>query len=314
MVAVALLQFSAFMAGAAVLFDRIARPRLPVYTIEQAGMPWLTRSSVTKEWKVALTTDVSLFNENFVHIDVHALSFDMYYAIIGGDDGGRQELQHIATVEDRQQHQKQLPVPPLHPTTEQTWKRPRRRLLKRSNNSTETPVVWSIEARSDFATSTTMYLSVYFGGLLRSLYQLLCRFWQNSGRLTVPMTGVAHIRAVVQSSNNSTSKKVDEATIEGSTKSVKKPRAFLKVPFTVSIICDNRVDTWRWRVQIVGVECAMHNFVPGWLDMETATTTVREFALNRLPVNETGGVLSHPTMSWEQVLETIAWEESLQHL
>lgn len=311
MVAVAFLQFSALMAGAAVLFDRVARPRLPLYNIQVAGLPMPTKSALTKEWKIALPTDVDFFNGNYVHIDVHALSFDLYYAnsVSGTGDGegeDRQALRHIGSVQDRQQHQNK-PETTQETAEKQTWKRPRRRLFKRNNNTTDAPAVWSIEARSNFTTTTTMVMSVYFGNMLRSLYQLIGRWWQNSGRLTVPMTGIAHIRAVVNP------KSVDKATGASKKSSSSHPLA-VKLPFTVSIICDNLVDTWRWRMTITGVECAMHNMVSGWLDMEAATTTVREFALNRLPVNETGGVLNHPTMSWEQVLETIAWEESLQHL
>lgn len=325
MVAIALLQVSALMAGAAVLFDRVARPRLPIYNLEMVGLPLPKRSGRTNEWKIALTTDVDMFNANFVHIDVHALSFDMFYASSSGAENGEQMLRHIGNVQDLQQHEKKPPPASTASNTDQPQgreKKPRRNLFKRggsanSNSTAEAPPlpIWSIESRSNFTTTTSMLMSVNFGDLVRSLYQLLCRWWQNSGRLTVPMTGVAHIRAVTQYSKDDDGNSADKSEkTTATTAAVKSSHPLaLKLPFTVSIICDNLIDTWRRQVKITGVECAMHNMASGWADLETATTAVREFALNRLPVNATGGVLNHPTMSWEQVLETIAWEESLQH-
>ena len=346
MVALALLQFSTLMAGVAVVFDQVVRPRLPEYHIYVVGLPVPRRSDRTNEWKLAVQTDVDFFNANFIHIDVHALSFDLFYAsttttTIGDDNqavGEQRILRHIGSVQDLQQHVTNKPsettvAPLLVEQPKQPTEQKRRRNMfqrkekartKSGNNrsSNSTAPLWSIESRSNFTASTTMMTSLNIANLLRSLYHLLCRWWMNSGSLTVPMTGVAHIRAVTQydkhdrtkatkRSTTTTTKVATTTSPKVSTRS-HHPLA-LKLPFTVSIICDSLVETWRWPTKITGVECVLHNLLPGWSDLEATATTVRDFALHRLSVNATGGVLNHPTLSWEQILETIAWEESLQH-
>ena len=319
MVAFALLQVSTLMACLFVVFDRVARPRLPEYHIHVVGLPMPKRSARTNEWRIAIQTDVDFFNANFFHIDVHALSFDLFYAT-------GPILSHIGNVQDLQQHERisksrYAAESSQHDPRQQSKPKQRRAKRTRSTkNNTEAPapVLWSIESRSSFTASTTMMTSLNFWDLLRSLYQLLCRWWQNSGNLTVPMAGVAHIRAVTLYGQKSDSHKSKTTAVSTMTK---KPSSStrsshplaLKVPFTVSIICDSLVETWRWQTKITGVECSLHNLVPGWTDLEKTAATVRDFALQRLPVNATGGVLNHPTLSWEEVLETIAWEESLQH-
>jgi hypothetical protein len=341
MVALALLQFSTFMAGVAVVFDRVVRPRLPEYHIYVVGLPVPKRSDRTNEWKLAVQTDVDFFNANFIHIDVHALSFDLFYASSTttiGDDNELSEqriLRHIGSVQDLQQHVTSHPSEAegapllLEQPRQQTGRKRRRNLFQRKGKARKseskskgnsTSPLWSIESRSNFTASTTMMTSLNIGDLLRSLYHLLCQWWKNSGSLTVPMTGVAHIRAVTQYDKHDRTKATERSTTAVSATSTSPkvstrshhPLA-LKLPFTVSIICDSLVETWRWQTKITGVECALHNLLPGWTDLEATAATVRDFALHRLPVNATGGVLNHPTLSWEQILETIAWEESLQH-
>lgn len=287
MVAPVIVQICMVIASTVLVVQHILKPRLPVYKLQVGGLPLLTRSSVTGEWKASIATGVELFNANYLNLDVHAISFDLYAS--GTDDNGREVLRHIGNIQDEQQHQKTATIVEPNDSSlkgKQSWKSRSRRKGERAAN-----VLWSIEARSNFTTSTTMFMSMDLPALLRSFVQLAVRWWQSSGKLTLPTTGAAHIRAIREFSSST---------------------RLLNAPLTVSIICDNLVDTWT--MQVTGTECTLYNVMPGWLDLKTAATTVRNYAVSNLAVNATGGVLQHPSPTLEDILSTLAWEESLQLL
>lgn len=343
MVAPVLVQVCALLAGTALMVQHIAKPRLPVYKLSVGWQGWrqiplLTKSAVTGEWNVAVTTGVDLYNANFLHLDVHAISFDMY-ADMTDERTGRQVLRHIGNIQDKQQHQKVVVVAAAAADDdlsikekENTWNRRRwntkesslsapqqqkqqqsRRQTKKSDDTTRSTVLWSIEARSNFTTTTTMYISLNLSALVRSLAQLAVRWWHGSGRLTLPTTGVAHIRAVSSSRRFHQSANYNPKNKRANHQKTKVTQAaLLQAPLTVSIICDNLVDTWN--MQVVGTECTLYNMVPGWLDLNQAAAAVREYAVAKLAVNATGGVLLHPATSWQDILSTLAWEETLQLL
>jgi hypothetical protein len=249
------------------------------------GIPTLKKSPVTQEWKTAISARVDFFNANFLHIDVHTLYFDLY-APKYNSTTQQQMLQHIGNIQDKEQHSIQNqppPPPPRSKTNNKIWNA----LFPKGG-----PPLWSIAGRTYFSTHTDLYMTTYSGDLARSLTNMASHWWHGSGTLILPITGVAHIRASTFA--NTTMSKIIK----------------IKAPFTVSIICDNRVDTWKLTVE--GLECVMHQMVPGWTNVTKATASLRKYAL-RMPVNATGGILQHPQMTWEQILTTIAWEESLQH-
>lgn len=295
MVAPLLIPICMFLAGSAVVLQQIVRPRLPVYKLSVRGIPLPAKSTATGEYKTAIKANVELFNANFLNLDVHALHFDVYTAHASNNSSEKmQVLRHIGSIQDQEQNQQ-----PRIQEVENSKSRRRRQ-------KTSETAVWSLERRSNFTTTSTLYMSTDYSAVFWSLSHLASRWWHTSGRLTLPTTGVVHIRAVSKTSALNSNNNEDKSSLSSTSP------AKLKAPFTVSIICDNLVDTWK--LQVLGLECAMYNMVPGWADMATTAADVREYATTKLPVNATGGILQHPSMSWEDVLSTIAWEESMQLL
>jgi hypothetical protein len=251
----------ALAASSGLLFQQLAKPRLPVYTLNVRGLPWL-EWGVQGELHTVLPTRVALHNDNFVQIDVHGLTFDMFYM---GWDG---ELRHIGRIQDSF-------LSGLEPNATLSWRASRRKPLQKV-----APNIWQIGPRADFVSSINLYVECFLSRLYGAVSRLLWSAWKGGGSIVLPTTGVAYIKA-----NSAT-------------------------PFTVSIICDNLVNTWTLQVQ--GMECALKQLKPGW--SLSAIDAVRDYALVKLRANETGGVLDHPyKTSWEDVIERIAVEEVLQH-
>lgn len=142
-----------------------------------------------------------------------------------------------------------------------------------------TPPLWQIAPRADFSSSAELYVVCFLSRLYGSLSRLVWSIWRGGGSLVIPTTGVAFIKA-------------SSAT-----------------PFTVSIVCDNLVDTFSMKVQ--GLECVLKQLKPGW--SLPAVDSLRDYALKTLRGNATGGVLEHPTsVSWDEIIRRIAYEEILQ--
>jgi hypothetical protein len=97
-----------------------------------------------------------------------------------------------------------------------------------------------------------------FHNLLQTLYQMALQ----CGKLVMPMTGVAHVKASAMekgsvTSKSSTTKDRSSSLIlpsSGGTDSISTTTTSLfnklvvQAPITVSIICDNQVDTWQFQV------------------------------------------------------------------
>jgi hypothetical protein len=249
----------ALAAGSGLLFQQIVKPRLPVYTLTFQSLPWF-EWGIQGQLQTVLRTQVDLHNYNFVQIDVHGLAFDMFYMNWDG------ELKHIGHIQDKY-------LAELAPNATLSW-----RLRSKGKTPPASPI-WQIAKRADFSSSINLYAVCFLRRLYGSISRLLWSIWKGGGRIVLPTTGVAFIKA-----NSAT-------------------------PFTVSIICDNLVNTWTLQVQ--GLECALKQLKPGW--SLSAIDAVKEHALLKLRANKTGGVLDHPyKTSWEEVIERIAVEEVLQ--
>jgi hypothetical protein len=169
--------------------------------------------------------------------------------------------------------------------------------------------LWSIAPRANFSSTTNLYMSMArsrssssssgsssSGGgacntvavMVQVLYRLVSRWWNGSGRLTVVTTGVAHLKASTTTASSSSSGSSTSSWLGSSFNG-----PLLQAPLTVSIICDNHVDTWQWTV--VGTSCTLYSMVPGWLDLPTAAAAVRRHAQTQLTVHPaTGSVLHAP--------------------
>jgi hypothetical protein len=263
------------LGGSTLVVQKFVKPRLPIYRLQVQNLPSL--KWIRGELKTLLRTDVSLHNDNYVQIDVHALSFDVFYSDWSGD------LTHIGSVQDKNQiAELQLALPTTTSATA-TAVAHKTKKKKKSRVSPSKVPLWKIQPRANFSITDDLYLAPSLQQMIRTLPSMMIGLWRGGGTsLVVPTTGVAHIKASSSA------------------------------PFTVSIVCDNLVDTWS--MQILGFECALKQLHPGWLDLEQAVESLRGHALTLRPV-DSGGVLLHPqTATWNQLWNSIAFEEALQSL
>jgi hypothetical protein len=151
------------------------KPRLPIYIIQMNIIPTFyqqsnsiihvpiqfIKSHITKQWQTVMSTNIHFYNENFLHITVHAMTFDIYIEKYDRDgDGGRgtssddttttgtrrsartsattSALLHVGTITDQYQH-----VTYDH---------------RFPNKGTSSNILWSIPGRSNF---TQLYCPLY---------------------------------------------------------------------------------------------------------------------------------------------------------
>jgi hypothetical protein len=291
-----LLRLSLISLSAIVLVMRhFLHPRLPAYRLQLKynALPQFIKSPVTLEWQSVMATQVQFYNANYLHLTVHALTFDLYLEDVVASTMPEEpswrgnSLLYMGTITDPSQHH--------------VARRP------------DTTVLWSIRARSNFTIDhCPLYMSVQGSSLKwRSLLQILIRWWrhtfQNDLPFTLPTTGVAHIRASSFS---------PPSFFNASSSSPGLAMALSSVPVTVGIICDNAIDLWR--MEVIGTDCVLRSMLPGWVPLNASVHQLREYAVSKLRVHpDTGSVipsriLSMPSLA--EVMSTLAWEEALQHL
>lgn len=275
------------LGGSTLVVQTFVKPRLPVYRLQVLDFPAL--KWIRGELKTLLRTDVSLRNDNYVQIDVHALSFDVFYSDWSGD------LMHIGSVQDKNQiAELQLLAPKTSSSLSssatavarpETNKNKNKKKGKQKSRITPSKLpLWKIQPRANFSITDDLYLAPLVQQMMFTLPSMIIGLWRGGGtKMVVPTTGVAHIKAGQSA------------------------------PFTVSIVCDNMVDTWN--MQILGFECALKQLYPGWLDLEQAVASLRGHALTLRP-EDSGGVLPPHSQSatWNQLWNSIAFEEALQSL
>jgi len=243
------------VAGSALLMQKYAVPRLPVYKLQLLPLQTMPVFDFTENFgltnfKSKLVTNVEFFNENYMNIDVHALTFDLF------GPNWRGELKHIGQIQDRNQHIGQIQEKKLRKLQQRTGK-------KQQNVKISSDPMWQIAPRADFSTTDELYVTPYLRAMLTIMARLLYGLWQGSGSLVMPTTGVIHIKARLGNAPGT--------------------------PFTVSIVCDNVVDAWT--LLITGAECTMQQLTPGWKKMERALNQIQRHAVNNLKANATGNVL-----------------------
>lgn len=179
--------FGGLLAGTAV--QQVLKPRLPAYRLDVRPWddPWAT---VAKHFWVDDTTAlasavpaaVSFFNDNYLNLDVHALSFDLFYMDWEGN------LERIGELRDRQQIQRQRSSNNNGASTVTT--------KKNHTNDSNLPL-WRIPGRSEFAIKDTLYIgslwSCAVGMLTNSRFYW--SLYKGGGHVAMPTTGVAHLRA-----------------------------------------------------------------------------------------------------------------------
>ena len=239
-------------------------PRLPAYTIQIQTYPLIhfVKSSMTHHWQMILSTNIQFYNENYLHLSIHSMTFDAYIERYDGESDTA-SLLHMATITDQMQHQSR-------PSDGVLWSIP-----GRANFTIRHCPLYMSFFETTTTTTTTTTTATYIRSILLLLYKLVSytirKLWQKDEMIatfTIPTTGVAHIRAsVVSPDNNETSH-------------------ITAMPFTVGMICNNEVNMIR--LQIVGVKCQQYMMVPGWSKpISKVAERLRNHAITELMIHNT---------------------------
>ena len=220
-------------------------PRLPHYSfqIRSASPNW---SWGGDGFRVTLGANVELKNDNFVAIDIHALSFDIYYADWWG------ETQLLANVQDlrlrendssnnnnNNNNHRILPQgSKVHVDKNET------NILEASSIDVESvrmvvsePLpIWQLQPQTFFKTYDYVLMQPIGG--LATVANVLYGMIQNGGVVNVQSTGAIHIKANGQ------------------------------LPLTLNILCDNVL--YGFTLEMKGVHCELHRLDVGWKDIPSA--------------------------------------------
>ena len=154
------------------------KPRLPKYAfrIQKMRPHWFDN-----QFRAKLGAGVWMRNDNYVHLDIHALSCDIYYP---DWDGG---LNYIGHIHDAQQvTRRQLELPATGGGSDD--------LAEIKLREKRSAPLWRIPARQTFETNDhVMMIPVKLGwGVLSSLFFDLIRKY---GTINLPSSMVIHIKA-----------------------------------------------------------------------------------------------------------------------
>lgn len=226
----------------AMVLHSVFQPRLPQYSFRVRSLVprWSKR-------RVQVGAGVKMHNDNFVAIDIHALSFDMFYP----DWKGR--LQHIGHVHDvKQQHDDNVAEEVLVTTiadaseTDKTLQRLQQE-LQVAEEIADTAPLWALEPRQSFETIDTVLMQPPSALSLSVLSNLSWDILKLGGKLNLPSSGVIHLKANRQ------------------------------VPLTLSILCDNLLNTWT--MELEGRSCTMDAMELGWVNMQNSVQRLRQKVL-----------------------------------
>lgn len=263
----------AVLAASALLTQQILKPRLPLYRLNinlRDALPgvhyWWESSS---EYVTAVPTQVNLFNDNYLPVDVHALWFDLLYMDWEGNLHRIGELRDRQQIEDSQQERqarkkrrgtaaRTTTTPDASSDEDNAWESTNATRARQSRQP-----LWKIPGRSAFQVNDVMYIGLW--GLCCKVLtnsRFYWSLWKGGGRVALPSTGVAHIRANGQT------------------------------PLTVQLICDNVWETWS--LQVHGVECQLRQLTHGWSNLTDTVNDLRAYTLQHLQAQATGHVMASP--------------------
>jgi hypothetical protein len=162
----------AALAGSAVYLGQKLSPKMLVYRLRVRPLPTLAKSK-TGTFQLAVSSHVELYNENLLHIDIHAIIFDFYTR------NQQDQMRHLGSVFDTFQLANDRPDTVHH---------------HNHNGSTiDTLAMWPLPAQSHFSTRTKLVVSLRPWRALSSTWRLMKQLLRH-GYLEMPTTGVAHIR------------------------------------------------------------------------------------------------------------------------
>ena len=202
----------------------VLMPRVPLYEFRVRSLPLFSLRG--GELQTVIKADVLMQNDNFVKTDIHAIAFDLYYPTWDGT------LHHIGHVRDRAHH--------MASTSE----------YNTLNTTTPETPLWTMHARQSFQTRDEVHLRVPTRTMVKSLGHLLWQLMRGGGLITVPSSGVAHVK--------SSSAKV-----------------------TISMTCDNTLNALTMKLE--GRQCTLSKLASGWLDMDDEADRMRWQTLQLKP-------------------------------
>lgn len=225
------------------------KPRLPLYTITPLLWKQLPKLRMLDDgWTIEILSQMEFFNENYIHLDVYSLLFeivDVYESsTVGKTDGTSSRTMQkriLATITGSYDQQQPVAATLMKP-------------------------MWSVNARSNFTAVSSLQIRLSFHNFLSSITSLVKRTWYGSGQMTLPTIGAAHMKVSPTSSLSNQA-----------------------VAMTLSLICDNTLNAFS--MKIFGTHCIIQKVQPGWIPMDIAASSVRQYAFDKLQGNTTSGEL-----------------------
>ena len=229
-------------------------PKVPLYKVRVTNFPWLWWRG--GELQTTLKTDVHMDNVNYVKTDIHAIAFDVYFPNFDGT------MHHIGHVRDRAHYMASAEYNTAAITTP------------------EKPL-WTMQARKTFQTQEDMHMRVSPKQIMKSMGHLLWQAIKGRGIVTLPATGVAHVKA-------SNSAKV-----------------------TISMICDNELNVFTMNME--GRKCTLDKLATGWIHMDDEADRLRAHTLKLSPLKD-GSILPDNLQELTPVLQKAIRQEQLDAL
>lgn len=232
-------------------------PKVPLYKVQVKNWPLLFWSD--GDFVTTLETNVVMDNVNYVKTDIHAIAFDVYFPNFDGT------LHHIGHVRDKAHYKASTEYKTIDTTSIPT---------------PETPL-WTMHARKQFQTSDQMHMRVPPMQMLKSIGHLLWQAIKGRGKIRMPATGVAHVKA-------SNSAKV-----------------------TISMTCDNELNIFTMNME--GRKCSLDKLATGWIHMDDEADRLRAHTLRLKPI-EDGSILPEKLRPLTPLLQKTIRQEQLDAL
>jgi len=176
---------------------------------------------------------MELKSDNYIKIDIHALSFDLYYA----DWWGTTQL--LANVQDtrlRETYPSKVVVVPPKEEEEEEEEEEKDNGKKISKKASKSSPIWQLNPQESFQTYDYVLMEPIGG--LATIINVIYSMIQNYGIIHVQSTGSIHMKA------------------DG------------KIPLTVNILCDNVLNGFTLEMQ--GLRCDLYKLDMGWKDIPSS--------------------------------------------
>lgn len=215
-------------------------PRLPRYSFQIRSVTprWFPESG----FRAQLGARVSLKNDNHIEIDIHALSFDLYYPDLWVNIQllGNVQDTRLREIHSFQSQQEMLQEASSRDSIEKVATATTALVEDAALASAASPL-WKLGARQQFETYDHVFMAPMGG--LSVMGNFAWDMVQSYGIVQVQSTGAVHLKASGQ------------------------------IPMTLNILCDNELNVWT--LEMKGVHCELDKLDLGWKDIPTAMDSLR---------------------------------------